>query len=301
MDDLYDYVDFFKKICDNDSGGKKMNYIYSPHILQCMRFKHESMSGSPARNVMDYEFDFCVGCDREMWIDGKQYKIKKGSFIIRKPGQKVYTRGIYDCYMLTLDFFNHLPSPNYSRNTASKMQEQFVSEIWDILPTVFNPLHYDDYLRIFEDLLNISEIDINENPIALPRINELIHLMISDAYLDNFPISNKPETPISEVFSYIKNHYMEEIRLDDLAAVVHLNKNYLVRQFKKTFGISPISYLIKVRMDYAKKFLAESNLPIKTVATLCGYNDPSFFNSYFKKIHNISPAAYRRLQQTDAQ
>ena len=250
---------------------------------------------------MDYEFDFCVGCDREMWLDGERYKIEKGCFIIRKPGQKVYAKGVYDCYMLTLDFSNSPILPNYSRNTAIKKQEQFASEIWDILPPVFKPTHYDDYLRIFDDLLSVSEMDINENPKTLLRVNELLHLVISDAYLHAFSLNNKPKTPMDDVCSYMKNHYMEEIKLDDLAAIVHLNKNYFVRQFKKAFGISPISYLIKIRMDYAKKFLAESTLPIKTVAALCGYNDPSFFNSYFKKAFNVSPAAYRRSQQADVQ
>lgn len=277
-----------------------MNYLYAPHILQCMRFKHESVHSSIVRNVMDYEFDFCVGCDREMWIDGERYKIEKGCFVIRKPGQKVYTKGVYDCYMLTLDFSDRLVSPNYSRNTVTQMQEQFVSGIWDVLPSVFKPVHYDDYFRIFEDLLSVSEIDINENPKTMGRINELMHLLISDAYLQAFPTNNKPKTVIDEVCSYIKKHYMEEIRLDDLAAMVHINKNYLVRQFKKRFGVTPISYLIKIRMDYAKKLLTESNLPIKAVATACGYNDPSFFNSYFKRIHHISPAAYRRSKQVDA-
>lgn len=94
---------------------------------------------------------------------------------------------------------------------------------------------------------------------------------------------------------------MEEISLDDLAAVAHLNKNHLVRQFKNRFGISPIAYLIKNRMEYAKKLLAESNLTVKTIAAKCGYSDPSFFNYYFKKTFSISPAAYRHSQQTDAQ
>lgn len=97
------------------------------------------------------------------------------------------------------------------------------------------------------------------------------------------PADNKKKTPIDEVCYYIKNHYMEEISLNDLANVAHLNKNYLVRQFKNRFGISPISYLIKIRMEYAKKLLAESNLTVKAIATECGYNNPSFFNYYFKK------------------
>jgi AraC-like DNA-binding protein len=250
---------------------------------------------------MDYEFDFSVGCDREMWLDNERYKIEKGSFAIRKPGQKVSSKGNFDCYMLTLQFSGQSLYSNYSRNTATQMQAPFESKIWDVLPSVFTPAHYNEYVGIFENLLSVNEVDINENTKTLLLINELLHLIISDVYMNSLPADNKEKTPIDEVCYYIKNHYTEEISLNDLADVAHLNKNYLVRQFKNRFGISPISYLIRIRMEYAKKLLVESNLPVKAVAAECGYTDSSFFNYYFKKTFNISPAAYRHSQQTAAE
>jgi len=111
------------------------------------------------------------------------------------------------------------------------------------------------------------------------------------------PNESRIKSEIDEVFSYIKNNFTEDISLDDISAVAHMNKNYLVRKFKNNYGISPISYLIKLRMDYAKKLLAESDIPIKVIAASCGYSDPSFFNSYFKKTFHITPAAYRQLHQ----
>ena len=156
-----------------------MENICAPYVLQCMRFKHESKSKSIVRTVMDYEFDFCVGCNREMWINEKRYQLEKGCFVIRKPGQKVHSKGIYDCYMLTLDFSDRFPESKYSRNTATQMQKNFESQMWDILPLVFKPLHYDDYIRIFENLLSVNEININENRKTKLLINELLHLLIS--------------------------------------------------------------------------------------------------------------------------
>ena len=278
-----------------------MKYIYTPYVLQFMHFKHECNIESSDRIVMDYEFDFCLNCDREMWIDDKHYRLDQGCFVIRKPGQLARSKGIFDCYMLTLDFSNRPVSENYSRNTATQMQNTFDSLMWDVLPSVFKPMHYDSYITIFDQLLSINEMDINENPKTGLLVNKLLHLVISDAYSAFLPSGTTPEAPIDEVCSYMKKHYAEEIRLEDLAKIAHLNPNHLVRQFKKIYGISPISYLIKIRMDYAKKLLVESNLPIKTVATHCGYSDPSFFTSYFKKVFHISPAEYRHSQQTTVQ
>lgn len=271
--------------------------IYSPYVLQCMRFKHVSDSKASARTVMDYEFDFCINCNREMWIEDRKYKIEPGCFAIRKPGQTVRSIGVYDCYMLTLDFSKHQSPSNYSRNTATQLQKNFDSNIWDVLPSVFKPSHFDDYIKIFEELLSINEVDINQNKKTGLLINELLHLLISDAFHRDSHFENIPNTPIDKVCTYIKNHYSEEIKLDELASVVHLNKNYLIRQFKKKFGISPISYLINIRMEHAKKFLIETDLPIKVIASNCGYNDPTFFNSYFKKCFSVTPVTYRLSHQ----
>ena len=274
----------------------KMN-IYSPYILQCMRFKHRDITNSRTRIVMDYEFDFCLNCNRELWIDGKKFKLIPGSFSVRKPGQKVRSIGLYDCYMLTLDFSRRSSVSTYSRNTATQLQKVFDSAIWDILPPVFEPLHYDDYVRIFKSLLSINDININENEKTHFLINELLHLLISDAFHQTSYLDTVSNTPIDKVCAYIKKHYKEEIRLDDLASIAHLNKNYFIRQFKKEIGISPINYLINIRMEHAKKFLAETDLPVKTIASNCGYSDPAFFNSYFKKQYSLTPVEYRLSQQ----
>ena len=178
------------------------------------------------------------------------------------------------------------------------MQQPYDSEIWDILPSVFKPEHYSDYIRLFEALLSINEMNINDNPKTLLLVNHLLHLLLSDAFSHLASIRSTPRASVDEVSSYIKNHFMEKIDLDLLASVVNLNKNYMVRLFKKAFGVSPISYLISVRMNHAERLLTETDLPVNYIAYHCGYHDPAFFNSYFKKIHAITPVEYRLLQQS---
>ena len=81
-----------------------MEYIFSPTILECRYFVTQNSSYSPIRIVNDYEFDFYIDGERDMYIDDVHYKIGNGSLVIRTPGQKVYSKGDYNCYILTLDF-----------------------------------------------------------------------------------------------------------------------------------------------------------------------------------------------------
>ncbi len=271
-----------------------MKYIYSPYIIQCEQIKHEFDNVSPVRKVTDYEFDFCLNCNCEMWIDGRKYKIKKGDFVTRCPGQKVSFSGKYECYMLTLNFSEHCKDGDCFGNSFRKTQLNFSPDIQSVLPTVFCPIHYEDYLRIFQDLVFSKESHINENQRAIFHINELLHLVISDAYSYNCPTNGVLPTPADEVYQHIREHYREEIKLDDLADIVHLSKHYLVRLFRENFNTSPINMIIKLRMEYAQKLLAETNLSIKEIAASCGYKDPSFFNRYFKKNFTMTPDAYRQ-------
>lgn len=97
-----------------------------------------------------------------------------------------------------------------------------------------------------------------------------------------------------QVRRYIDVHYKEEIRRDSLGELVYLNADYLSRIFKKETGISISSYILKKRVEEAKKLLARSNLPINTVSIYVGYSNFSYFTKMFKENTGYSPLDYRR-------
>lgn len=105
---------------------------------------------------------------------------------------------------------------------------------------------------------------------------------------------HKTESVAEQVRQYIDVHYKEEIRRDSLGELVYLNTDYLSRIFKKEMGISISSYILKKRVEEAKKLLAQSNLPINTVSIYVGYSNFSYFTKMFKENTGYSPLDYRR-------
>ena len=71
---------------------------------------------------------------------------------------------------------------------------------------------------------------------------------------------HKTESVVEQIRQYIDVHYKEEIRRDSLGELVYLNTDYISRIFKKETGISISSYILKKRVEEAKKLLAQSNL-----------------------------------------
>lgn len=89
---------------------------------------------------------------------------------------------------------------------------------------------------------------------------------------------------------YLENHYKEEITLEKLAQDQFLSPTYLSKIFKEATGVSPINYLIEIRLKRAKDMLKNDNLTIKEVASAVGYQDAYHFSKSFKKLYGVSPS-----------
>ena len=100
---------------------------------------------------------------------------------------------------------------------------------------------------------------------------------------------------------HIDANFGEEITLDSLAARTNLNKYYLVHVFTRTYGISPINYLIGRRIEGAKRLLAESDRSISQIAQTVGFSSQSYFSQSFKRVTGQTPAQYRRQSRKAAQ
>ncbi len=72
------------------------------------------------------------------------------------------------------------------------------------------------------------------------------------------------------------------------------NPTSLCRYFKKSTDKSIFQVLAEIRIEYACKLLANSDLTITKVAFSSGYNTPTLFFEQFQKIIHFTPAEYRR-------
>jgi two-component system response regulator YesN len=64
--------------------------------------------------------------------------------------------------------------------------------------------------------------------------------------------------------------------------------------FKTEFGENLQTYLMRIRLEKAKQYLATSSLPVHDIAELVGYQDVKYFFRIFKKWAGTTPAEYRK-------
>ena len=93
------------------------------------------------------------------------------------------------------------------------------------------------------------------------------------------------------VKEYINEHYMEEIKLNELARVAHLTPTYLSALFTKEVGCGFRKYLIQFRMKKARRLITEEKVPLARAAQMVGYQDYAQFSKMYKKYNGELPSA----------
>lgn len=110
--------------------------------------------------------------------------------------------------------------------------------------------------------------------------------------------SKRANVACAQVKRHIDNHFREALSLEDLAALVHVNKYHLVHTFSTDYGLSPIQYLISRRIDEGKSLLRTTDYSIAQIASFSGFSSQSYFAQTFQKSTGMSPSQYRRQSRT---
>ena len=96
------------------------------------------------------------------------------------------------------------------------------------------------------------------------------------------------------LFSYVHEHYAEELSLEHLASLSHYSKSYVIKLFKKNTGQTPIEYINRYRLDRAKSLLKNKKNSILDVSLMSGFQNVGYFIRIFKAHFGMTPGVYRK-------
>jgi AraC family transcriptional regulator len=120
--------------------------------------------------------------------------------------------------------------------------------------------------------------------------------------LKNFSTSRKklseclgglPQHKLKQVLGYIEAHLSEDISLENLATLVKISPCYFSRLFKQSMQVPPHQYIIRQRVELAKRLIRKSDFAIADISVLCGFSHQSHLNRHFKRIVGVSPNNFR--------
>lgn len=243
-------------------------------------------------------FEICLLLDGHILLlsQKQEMNINKGDFFILNSFQSHELKAQHPALLLTLQV-----SPSFFSSYYPQIENINFSS--SIFPRDINPSLYQ---TISETILQIAHIYFKKLELHELKCAELLnrtfyHLLQLLPYRtipDNEKSSSRTRGKRMRIITdYIDKNFSRKLLLSEIAEREQLSLSYLSHFFKNSFGISFQDYLIKIRCEKARQLLLLTELSLLDISIACGFSDPKYFNSGFKRQYNSSPKNHRKQFQ----
>lgn len=153
----------------------------------------------------------------------------------------------------------------------------------------FKPHKPDIYVSLFKEILYYWN---TKQTGYIYQCTSVLHKILHECYKENYSSAHNIN-PIYYSVKFLESNYRNpDISIEEVAKQSFMSAVYFRKLFKKEYGISPIKYIINLRIEYAISLIETEYYSLYEVAALSGYEDYSYFSSEFKRITGVSPSKY---------
>ena len=99
---------------------------------------------------------------------------------------------------------------------------------------------------------------------------------------------------IERAVHYFKENYNKPISIEQYASEHLMSVNWFIHSFKSIMKVSPMKYIVSLRIAAAKGYLESTNKNINEIADAVGYDNALYFSRLFRKHTGYSPSEYRK-------
>ena len=235
------------------------------------------------------ELFYVVSGKGKFWLENKTYPISPNDLIIVPPNTEhtelSYNANPLEYIVLGIEGITFLDSETSSSRDIYNYPER--TELSNLLNLILKEVQdkQPGYHLVCQNLLDVLLIQIIRRQKLVPA-----------------PISfTKMTKECGQIKQYLDSNYADNINLDSLAAMAHMNKYYLVHAFTKYTGLSPISYLNAKRLESSRNLLTSTDFSIAQIASSVGFSSQSYFSQAFRKEMNMTPNEYRKRKSTESE
>ncbi len=265
-------------------------------IFDVNLYKHSASSTVKIHGHSYIEIMVCTGGECRHIVNGTESTLCCGELFLMHPG--------WSHKIIVPEFFEHvtlactkeapfLLAPELKANESFK--KLFLPESADSALLSLSPAEYHVIYGFVSLMLDeFSSKTIGWQSIMRSNFSSFIVQLCRFKALQDDKAGNMSR--LADILAYMEKNFRKPIKLKDLARKAGVSQCHLTRLFQKNYGDSPINYLIRMRIDYARKLLllGGKDLSISEIAAEAGFNDSNYFDRQFKKISGMSPLQYRR-------
>ncbi|MFQ9798925.1 MAG: helix-turn-helix transcriptional regulator [Clostridia bacterium] len=109
---------------------------------------------------------------------------------------------------------------------------------------------------------------------------------------------SQDEALVNQALLYLSQYYAQNIRVDEVAHSLNVSYRHLARIFKSVTGQTVIQKLNAIRLEEARRLLAETNMPVGEIGKQVGFTNEYYFSAIFKQVIATTPTQYRAMMKS---
>lgn len=232
-----------------------------------------------------YHLSYLIYGKSVIIVDGESFKVSSGDVIFIPP-QKLHA-SFED---IETDF--ELVEAKFSTqdHLAEKLTLEFPFVVHIHNTAIFEPS--------LERFIEAYLIHGGKDWLTRIRLTEVLMLLAEEQSPHMFQSSaiDDMRLRIKQSVTYMSLHYYEPLTIDMLAELVNLSPSYFAGGFRKIMEVSPIEFLLRIRIQRVKELLLNSSRSISQIASECGFSSPKYLARIFMQREGMSPSSFRNKQ-----
>ena len=234
----------------------------------------------------DYQLLYIAAGKGEFYFKGSKEPtiVTKGNMILFRPGepQVYYYYAVDKTEVYWVHFTGWKVEEYLERYELSKHENVFYTGVSPDYPWIYNQMIRELQLQRvnYEDMISLY----------------MHHIFITINRYIKEGKENKNDTinDIERAAHYFKDNFTKPISVEQYALEHLMSVNWFIHSFKSVMKMSPMQYIISLRISTAKGLLEKSTKNIAEISNEIGYDNPLYFSRLFKKCTGLTPTEYRK-------
>ena len=232
----------------------------------------------------DYQLLYIASGKGHFYFNGEDRIVDKGNMILYRPGEpQVYYYYVEDKTEVFWVHFTGAQVDKYLEHYGLPKNE-------NVFFTGASP----DYQWLYKQIIQEMQLKRANYEELLRLLLRHILLMINRYITEGKNAGSDVMNDIERAVHYFNENYSKNITIEQYASEHHMSNNWFIHCFKNIMKVTPMQYILSLRISAAKNYLDTTDKNINEIAYAIGYDNPLYFSRLFRKHTGLSPSEYKK-------
>ena len=264
----------------------------SPHSrpVWVERFTHEPSARTPGFAVHEHAALLFLTDGQALHEQRQRFEVQAGDMLLVPAGETHRAHRTTRTTAWGIGFC----APCYAPSELATLLDPFERARSGASPIVRIPTERQEHVvRLIAELHAETNADRIHGELVQKSLLALVLAEVTRA-ASVAPFTSREPSFVAEALRYIERSCLGRISLSDVARAVGKSPSHVTTALKRATGKSVVEWIIAGRLSEACNRLLHSDELVEVIAERVGYADATHFIRLFRRVHGVSPAAWRR-------